>query len=120
MQPVWKTLLAALAMAVALFQTALHAAETRMPQEPAAKTAPVKGAEVAKAEAARKKPLRRCDELADKAQVECLQKAREQIVAARQKREGPAKGDDKSAVKKPATAQEPSATAAKETKPAKK
>lgn len=41
----------------------------------------------AKAEAARNKPLQRCDQLKDKAQVECLDKARERIVEARQKRE---------------------------------
>lgn len=43
--------------------------------------------DVAKAEAARKKPLQRCDELTDKAELECLKKARERIVEARKKRE---------------------------------
>ena len=61
----------------------------------ASKPAPAKGADVAKAETARKKPLQRCDELADKAQLECLQKARERIVEARQKREASGKGAGK-------------------------
>ena len=39
------------------------------------------------AEKAREKPLQRCDELADKAQMECLQKARERVLEARKKRE---------------------------------
>jgi hypothetical protein len=43
--------------------------------------------EVADADAARKKPLQRCDQLSDKAEIACLQKAREGIVAARKKRE---------------------------------
>ena len=43
--------------------------------------------DTAQADAARKKPLQRCDELKDKAELECLQKARERIVEARQKRE---------------------------------
>ena len=44
-------------------------------------------AETAKANENRKKPLQRCDELADKAQQDCLQKARQRIVEARKKRE---------------------------------
>ena len=56
--------------------------------------------EVAQAEAARKKPLQRCDELKDKAAIECLQKARERIVEARKKREASAKADGKDAAKK--------------------
>ena len=44
-------------------------------------------AETAKADENRKKPLQRCDELADKAQQDCLQKARQRIVEARKKRE---------------------------------
>jgi hypothetical protein len=43
--------------------------------------------ETAKADAARKKPLQRCDQLSDKAEIECLQKARERVVEARNKRE---------------------------------
>lgn len=50
------------------------------------------GAEVADADAARKKPLQRCDQLSDKAEIECLQKARERIVDARRKREAGGKG----------------------------
>ena len=58
----------------------------------AAESEPVKGtpstkSETAKADAARKKPLQRCDQLADKAQLDCLDKARENIVEARRKRE---------------------------------
>jgi hypothetical protein len=49
--------------------------------------------EVAEADAARKKPLQRCDQLKDKAELECLQKARERIVEARKKREASGKGD---------------------------
>jgi hypothetical protein len=43
--------------------------------------------ETAQADVARKKPLQRCDQLNDKAELDCLQKARERIVEARQKRE---------------------------------
>jgi hypothetical protein len=50
--------------------------------------------EVAKADADRKKPLQRCDQLKDKAELECLKKARENIVDARKKRESAAKGDE--------------------------
>ena len=49
-------------------------------------------ADKAKATENRKKPLQRCDELADKAQQDCLQKARQRIVEARAKREASAKG----------------------------
>jgi hypothetical protein len=53
--------------------------------------------ETAKADAARKKPLQRCDQLSDKAELECLHKARERIVQARTKRESAAaqRGDSK-------------------------
>jgi len=51
--------------------------------------------EVANADAARKKPLQRCDQLSDKAEFACLQKAREGIVAARTKRETAGKGESK-------------------------
>ena len=44
-------------------------------------------ADTKEAEKAREKPLQRCDELADKAQMECLQKARERVLEARKKRE---------------------------------
>ena len=53
------------------------------------------------AQAAREKPLLRCDHLADKAQMDCLAKARERILEARKKRE--AKGDPS----KPAVTDEP-------------
>ena len=59
----------------------------------AAASAFTHGAEVADADAARKKPLQRCDQLSDKAEVECLQKARERIVDARRKRETASKGE---------------------------
>jgi hypothetical protein len=44
--------------------------------------------DAAQADAARKKSLQRCDQLGDKAEVECLKKARERIVEARKQREG--------------------------------
>lgn len=44
----------------------------------------------AKADADRKKPLQRCDQLNGKAHLECLKKARENIVEARKKRESAA------------------------------
>jgi hypothetical protein len=63
----------------------------------AEKAAPAKGetakTETAKADENRKKPLQRCDELKEKAQLECLRKARERVVEARSKRE--AKGEKK-------------------------
>jgi hypothetical protein len=58
-----------------------HAAPAESPQAATSKSAP------AKAEQNRKKPLQRCDELADKAQLDCLQKARQSVVEARKKRE---------------------------------
>ena len=50
--------------------------------------------ETAKADAARKKPLQRCDQMTDQAELDCLQKARERIVEARKKREGAAQKPD--------------------------
>ena len=50
--------------------------------------------ETAKADAARKKPLQRCDQMTDQAELDCLQKARERIVEARKKREGAAQKQD--------------------------
>ena len=50
--------------------------------------------ETAKADAARKKPLQRCDQMNDQAELDCLQKARERIVEARKKREGAAQKQD--------------------------
>jgi hypothetical protein len=49
-----------------------------------------KAGEVAKADKARTKPLQRCDQLSDKAELECLHKARKGIVEARRKREASA------------------------------
>ena len=49
--------------------------------------------DAAQADAARKKPLQRCDQLGDKAEIECLRKARERIVEARKQREGSGKRD---------------------------
>ena len=64
----------------------------------AAATAEPQAGEVAKADKARNKPLQRCDQLGDKAELDCLHKARERIVEARRKREAAAGGGD--AVKK--------------------
>jgi hypothetical protein len=50
--------------------------------------------DVAKAQAERKKPLQRCDQLKGDAELECLKKARERVVDARKKRESTAKGDE--------------------------
>jgi hypothetical protein len=50
--------------------------------------------EVAEADAARKKPLQRCDQLKGDAELDCLKKARERIVDARKKRESSAKGNE--------------------------
>jgi hypothetical protein len=60
--------------------------------------------ETVKADADRRKPLQRCDQLAEKAQLDCLQKARERVVEARSKREaaaekGPAPGERQEARK---------------------
>ena len=49
--------------------------------------------EVAQADAQRKKPLQRCDQMNDKAEIDGLKKARERIVEARQKRETASKGE---------------------------
>jgi hypothetical protein len=54
------------------------------PKPDAPKTDPAKAAEN------RKKPLQRCDQLTDKAQLDCLQQARERVVEARNKREAAA------------------------------
>ena len=56
--------------------------------------------EAARADAARKKPLQRCDQLKDQAEIECLKKARERIVEARQQRESSTQGDAKAVAKK--------------------
>jgi hypothetical protein len=51
------------------------------------------------AQAARDKPLLRCDHLTDKAQLDCLTKARERVLEARKKRES--KGETRTEQKKP-------------------
>ena len=73
-----KTAQLALAVIVMCFSTAALAAS----------------GEAAEANAARKKPLQRCDQLKDKAELECLEKARERIVEARKKREASGKDDE--------------------------
>lgn len=50
--------------------------------------------DVSQADAQRKKPLQRCDQLKGDAQLDCLKKAREHIVEARQKRESSAKTEE--------------------------
>ena len=57
--------------------------------------------EVAKADAQRKKPLQRCDQLKGDAELECLKKARERVVEARKKRESTAKADESKLKDKP-------------------
>ena len=54
--------------------------------------------DAAQADAARKKPLQRCDQLKAEAEIECLKKARERISETRKQRE--AKGEAKEAAKK--------------------
>ena len=55
--------------------------------------------ETANAEANRRKPLQRCDQLNGKAEIECLKKARERIVEARRTREAAGKGGPAPAAK---------------------
>ena len=83
-----RTIAAALALALAMPALAATTEPAKSDKPPP----PTKG-EVAKADENRKKPLQRCDELKDKAQLDCLQKARERVVEARTKRE--AKGEKK-------------------------
>ena len=59
-------------------------------KQESAKGAPSTRGETAKADENRKKPLQRCDQLKDQAQLQCLKKARQQIVEARAKREAKA------------------------------
>ena len=82
-----KVLVAALA-----WNGAAWSAIAEIAKPPTEKAEPAKS-EIAKADQNRKKPLQRCDELKDKAQLDCLQKARERVVEARAKRE--AKGEKK-------------------------
>ena len=69
---------------------AAYGATDAPPKDPSAKGAPSTKTETAKADENRKKPLQRCDELKDQAQLDCLKKARERIVEARAKRESKA------------------------------
>ena len=69
---------------------------------PAAAAAAAGPAETAKADAQRKKPLQRCDQLQNEAQLECLNKARQRIVEARQKREASAQSSNERASTNPA------------------
>ena len=64
--------------------------------------------DVAQADAQRKKPLQRCDQLSDQAEIECLRKARERIVEARQKRQTAAKRAPAAAPRAKRDAPEPS------------
>jgi hypothetical protein len=50
-------------------------------------TAPAAAADAKEAKVEREKPLQRCDQLADKAQLDCLARARERVLEARKKRE---------------------------------
>ena len=50
--------------------------------------------DVAQADAQRKKPLQRCDQLKGDAELDCLRKAREHVVEARKKRESSAKAEE--------------------------
>ena len=58
----------------------------------AADKAPSDAAQAAKA---RSKPLQRCDQLSGKAELDCLEKARERIVEARRKREASGEGKER-------------------------
>jgi hypothetical protein len=74
-----------IALSVHGFAKAAEPAKSDSQKSPPA-SKPAKS-ETAKADENRKKPLQRCDELADKAQLECLRKAREKIAELRRKRE---------------------------------
>ncbi len=50
--------------------------------------------DVGEAQAQRKKPLQRCDQMKGDAELDCLKKAREHIVEARKKRESSAKAEE--------------------------
>ena len=100
MSPLIKALVLTMTLNGAAFAATAEPAKSGKSE--VAQSAPAKGdsakgetpkSEIAKADENRKKPLQRCDELKDKAQLECLKKARERIVEARAKRE--AKGEKK-------------------------
>ena len=63
--------------------------------------------EVAEADAQRKKPLQRCDQVSESAEIDCLHKARERIVEARQKRQAAAKANTTAATRVRGDAREP-------------
>ena len=86
-------LIFALAVPAAALAGTAEPAKAAPDKTDSAKPAPSTKPEVAKADENRKKPLQRCDELKDQAQLDCLNKAREKIVEARDKRE--AKGEKK-------------------------
>jgi hypothetical protein len=81
-----RTFLAVCVLAAAVHGGALAAAADA-PKAEAARPAKSTKGEVAKADENRKKPLQRCDELKDNAQLECLRKARQRVVEERNKRE---------------------------------
>ena len=122
-----RSLLLAIALCVHGYAAAAEPAKAA-PAKPAAEKAPAaKGnaetaqppkSETAKADENRRKPLQRCDQVADKAQVECLKKARERIVEARSKREAAGENDPKSKAKGVESAKSSSAPAAKSDSPA--
>jgi hypothetical protein len=79
-----------LACALAVCSGAACAADAPKAPVPDAPVKAGKG-DIAEAERNRTKPLQRCDQLSDKAQLECLEKARERIVEARAKRDASGK-----------------------------
>jgi hypothetical protein len=94
---------AALVVAVSVHGFAMAAESAKSESQKSGPASQPAKSETAKADANRKKPLQRCDELADKAQLECLRKAREKIAELRRQREASddkggrpnaAKGDD--------------------------
>jgi hypothetical protein len=78
--------LAALVCAPVFGAGGAESARSDAPKAENAKPAAPK-VDTAKAQENRKKPLQRCDQLADKAQLDCLRQARERVVEARKKRE---------------------------------
>lgn len=87
-----KATLAALALtAVCTSTTALAATADNAPSD------------AAQAAKARNKPLQRCDQLSGKAQLDCLEKARERIVEARRKREASGEGKERTVPVDPPT-----------------
>ena len=87
MSPWIKALALTLAMNAAAFAATPKPAKSDKGAPPKAEKPEPAKSEIAKADENRKKPLQRCDELKDKSQLECLKKARERIVEAREKRE---------------------------------